>query len=257
MASKKPAPADKAAPQAEAPARARAPQPDPRDEIIAQQARQLAAMEERMVALEQVATDVQLLPPEETPVFEVGPGGYYSADDVLYIEGVQVEDITGRMPLNEQLIPLNEAADRRMDMYLRNLPQHGTPSHEFVLEAAYRHLGDLAGSAEDRADFFAKVLEDAATIRMKQLGLMPGNDGVRQAAPRPAARASAVPIMSNTRIRHDASPLGHTPLAPVARGVAQTRVRAPGAAPASKAAPPISGVHTTNIGRAGAGATAA
>lgn len=238
-----------------APAAARAPERDVKDTMIMQLQNRLADMELRMNTLS-AGGGMELLPPEEMPIFEVGPGGYYSADDCLYPEGVIIEDITGRMPLNEQLVPLNEPAEERLEMYLRSLPQHGTPSHEFVLEAAFRQLGDLAGNTGDRAGFFARVLEDAAKLRMTQLGLLPGQEAPRAASPRTAAERSHVPIMSNTRIRHDAGPLGHVPQAPLGRGAVQTRMRAPAAAPAHKAAPPMGTVASTNIGTAGQGATA-
>jgi hypothetical protein len=252
MASKRPA---------QAAAHAAAPAHDPRDEIIAALQNQLATMENRFAALESMA-GAEVLPPQEMPVFEIGPGGYYSADDVLYAEGVQIEDLTGRMPLNEQLIPLNEAAQRRMEQYLARLPQHGTPNHEFVLEAAFRQLGTLNGmgdTPEARAEFGARVLEEAAKLRMKQLGLLPGNDMPRTASPA-ARRPANVPLMSNTRIRHDASPLGHVDArvaGPAARGPVKTRVRTGATAPANKAAPPLGTVHQTNLGRAGSGVQAA
>lgn len=252
MASKsKSAPAKAIAPHADAPAH------DARDDMIYRLQQQLEATSNRLAALEQVASG-ELLPPEETPIFEIGPGGYYSADDQLYPEGTIVEDITGRMPLNEQMIPHNEPAQIRLEHYLASLPQHGTPSHEFVLEAAFRRLGDLSGNPEDRAKFFAGVLEEAAHLRMTQLGLSPGQPMPRAASPRTAAQRAAVPMMPNTRIRHDASPLGALPPGPLTRsGPATTRVRAPAAAPANKAAPPMGGVPTTNLGTASPGARAA
>ena len=251
MATRKPA-AAKSAPHLER---------DPRDDIIARLQHQLESMETRFVALESASGGMELLPPEEVPVFEIGPGGYYSPDDVLYPEGVQIEDITGRMPLNEQLIPLNRPAEMRLERYLRTLPQHGTPNHEFVLEAAFRQLATLQGmgdTPEARSAFGERVLEEAGKLKMKQLGLLPGNDMPRGGAPRPAHRAGNVPIMPNTRIRSDASPLGHIiPDRVPMRGAPQTRVRAGATSPGSKAAPPMGTVASTNLGTAGPGARAA
>jgi hypothetical protein len=230
-----------------------------RDAIIATLQGQVADLSQRFGELAAHASSMEFLPPEDVPVFEVGPGGYYSADDVLYPEGVQVEDITGRMPLNEQLIPLNEPADRRIAKYLNSLPQHGTPNHEFVIEAAFRQLAQLQGmgdTPEARAAFGERVLMDAGQIKMKQLGLQPGDAGMRAPAA-PAHRPGNVPLMSNTRIRHDASPLGHTAPPAPGRGPVQTRQRAPAAAPAHKVAPPMSTVRTDNLGRVGPGARAA
>jgi hypothetical protein len=251
MATKKPA---AAGPQADAPAR------DQRDEIIARLEHQLVAMEGRFAALES-AHGAEFLPLEEMPVFEIGPGGYYSADDVLYPEGVIIEDVTGRMPLNEQLVPINEPAQARMQRYLQSLPAHGGASHEFVIEAMLQMLPELNGvplTPDVKTEFHARVLEQAGRLRMTQLGLMPGQANARAASPQPAAARAAIPLMPNTRIRTDAGPTGILPPADrLARGAVKTRARAAAVAPANKAAPPMSGVASTNLGTAGPGARAA
>ena len=86
---------------------------------------QLAELTGKYNSLKQATGGVELLAPEEVPIYEIGEGGYYSADDVLYPAGIQIEDVTGSIVPNEQMIPLNEAAERRMQAYLETLPQAG------------------------------------------------------------------------------------------------------------------------------------
>ena len=214
---------------------------------------QLAELTGKYNSLKQATGGVELLAPEEVPIYEIGEGGYYSADDVLYPAGIQIEDVTGSIVPNEQMIPLNEAAERRMQAYLETLPQAGTtPSHELIIEAASMVLPSFDASGKDpleaRAELQKQILDQAMRLRMKQAGMMPGNDQHRLAV-RPH-RAGPVPMMSNTRIREgEVHGLGHVMGPAPGRGPVRTRVRAQPLAAAQKAAPPMGTVQNQTIGR--------
>ena len=205
--------------------------------------------------LKEATGGVTLLAPEEVPVYEIGEGGYYSADDVLYPAGVQIEDITGTIIPNEQMIPLNAAAERRMDAYLDRLPQGGTtPSHELIIEAAAMVLPAFDASGKDpheaRAELQRQILDQAMRLRMKQAGMTPQDQPARLAVR--GARNGPVPMMSNTRIRQGDS-FDRTNLAATApmpsRAPAQTRLRSSPLAPSQKAAPAMGSVQNQTIGR--------
>ena len=217
--------------------------------------KQLVELHGKYNELKEATGGVTLLPPEEVPIYEIGEGGYYSPDDVLYPAGVQIEDITGTIIPNEQMIPLNVAAERRMEAYLQTLPQGGTtPSHELIIEAAAMVLPAFDASGKDpleaRAELQKMILDQAMRLRMKQAGMLPGNDQPRlQVRP---ARQGDIPLMSNTRIRQGAMhERGVNPLPGPApsRGTLRTRVRSEGLAAAQKSAPPMGTVQNETIGR--------
>lgn len=225
-------------------------------------AQQFEAMRRQLVELtgayndlKQATGGVTLLAPEEVPIYEIGEGGYYSADDVLYPAGVQIEDITGTIVPNEQMIPLNAAAERRMNAMLQALPRGGnTPSHELIIEAAAMVLPAFDASGKDpqkaREELQKQILDQAMRLRMKQAGMLPGDDSPRLRVQ--GERRGPVPMMSNTRIRQgevfDRGHLAGTAPMPT-RNAPHTRVRSQGLAAAQKSAPPMGTVQNDTIGR--------
>lgn len=235
------------------PARQHAPEAaGPSAAEFAEMRRALVALTGRYNELKEATGGVTLLAPEEVPIYEIGEGGYYSADDVLYPAGIQIEDITGSIIPNEQMIPLNAAAERRMSAYLQSLPRGGgATNHELLLEAAMMiaHTFDAKGRdpVAAKLEFNKLVLDQASRLQMKAAGMLPG-EGEPRLAVRPQ-RTGAVPMMSNTRIRAgDQFGVGQF-AAPLARGPVQTRVRAQPLAAAQKAAPPMGTVQNQTLGR--------
>ena len=217
--------------------------------------RELVALHGKYNELKEATGGVTLLAPEEVPVYEIGEGGYYSADAVLYPAGVQIEDITGTIIPNEQMIPLNAAAERRMNAMLQALPRGGhTPSHELIIEAASMVLPSFDGTGKDpvkaREELQRQILDMATRLRMKAAGMLPGDDSPRLRVQ--GERRGPVPMMSNTRIRQgDVFDRGHLAgTAPMPqRGPTHTRVRNQPLAAAQKNAPPMGTVHNETIGR--------
>ncbi len=214
---------------------------------------QLVALTGKYNELKQATGGVTLLAPEEVPIYEIGEGGYYSPDDVLYPAGVQIEDITGSIVPNEQMIPLNGPAERRMAAYLNSLPRGGnTPSHELIIEAAAMVLPAFNAQGRDpleaRTELHSAILDQAMRLRMKQTGMLPDNTPRLPVMPQ---RSGPVPMMSNTRIRTgDANGLYDRIGAPAPqRGPVHTRVRAAPVAPANKAAPPMGTIQNQTLGR--------
>lgn len=223
---------------------------------------QLFALTGKYNELKEATGGVTLLAPEEVPIYEIGEGGYYSPDDVLYPPGVQIEDITGSITPNEQMIPLNEAAERRMAAYLQSLPRGGnTPSHELIIEAAAMVLPayDASGKEplEARAELQKMILDQAMRLRMKQAGMLPGDDKPARLAVH-GQRHGPVPMMSNTRIRQgEVDPrAGHLAGPAPSRGTIRTRVRSAPLSASEKAAPPMGTVANRTIGTVGPGARA-
>lgn len=233
-------------------------QPNPEPAVSAHEfhelRKQLVGLTHKYNELKEATGGVTLLAPQEVPIYEIGEGGYYSPDDVLYPAGVQIEDITGSIIPNEQMIPLNEPAERRLEAYLRSLPQGGhTPSHELIIEAAAMVLPSYDASGKDpleaKAALQHAILDQAMRLRMKQQGMLPDNASPR--LPVRGQRPGPVPMMSNTRIRQTDFDGGRGVLpgpAP-ARGPLQTRVRAAPLAAAQKSAPPMGTVQNQTIGR--------
>jgi hypothetical protein len=230
----------------------------PSAQDFAEMRRQLATLTKNYNDLKAATGGVELLPPEEVPIYEIGEGGYYSPDDVLYPAGVQIEDITGSIIPNEAMIPLNAAAERRMSAYLKSLPKMGAANnHELFLEAAMSvaHTFDASGRnpIEAKLEFNKMVMDQMTHLQMKQRGMLPDNT---PRLPVKAPRSGPVPMMSNTRIREGdvydrgqlVDPLGLNRGA-AARGPVHTRVRKAPLSAAQKNAPPMGTVHNETIGR--------
>ena len=232
---------------------AAAPAQGPTAEQFEEMHRQLLELTGKYNELKQATGGVTLLSPEEVPIYEIGEGSYYSADDVLYPPGVQIEDLTGTIVPNENMIPLNEPAERRMSEMLQSLPRGGnTPSHELIIEAASMVLPafDPAGKdpLEARAELQRMILDQAMRLRMKQVGMLPGE--ASQHLPVRPPRSGPVPMMSNTRIRQGDVYGQHLPgPAPGRSGPARTRVRAQPVSASQKAAPPMGTIPNQTIGR--------
>lgn len=216
---------------------------------------QLALLTGKYNELKQATGGVTLLSPEEVPIYEIGEGGYYSPDDVLYPAGVQIEDITGSIIPNEQMIPLNAPAERRMRAYLAHLDSiapSAANNSEMFLEAAMMvaHTFDARNRnpVEAKLEFNKLVLEEVTRLQMKQRGMLPDNTPRLAVMPQ---RQGPVPMMSNTRIRNgDANGLYDRVGAPAPqRGPLHTRMRAAAVDPANKAAPPMGTVQNQTLGR--------
>ncbi len=217
------------------PASAPMPEPGPSAREFAELRQQLLALTGKYNELKQATGGVTLLAPEEVPVYEIGPGGYYSPDDVLYPPGVQIEDITGSIIPNEDMIPLNDAAERRMAAYLASLPRTGSGpvKAELWIEATAAVLPTFNGAGmspvERDAELHRLVLAQVQRIRAHEMGLTDAPMRLPVRAP----RSGPVPLMSNSRIR----------------GPQYTRQRAPALAAAQKAAPHMGTVQNQTIGR--------
>lgn len=234
-----------------------------RDAPAGPSAREFAELRQQLVALtgqynelKQATGGVTLLSPEEVPIYEIGEGGYYSPDDVLYPAGVQIEDITGSIIPNEQMIPLNAPAERRMAAYLAHLDKlapGATNNSEMFLEAAMMvaHTFDARGRnpVEAKLEFNKLVLDEMGRLQMKQRGMLPDNTPRLPVMPQ---RQGPVPMMSNTRIRNaDGNGLfpDRVGMPAPQRGPLHTRVRAAAVDPANKAAPPMGTIQNQTLGR--------
>ena len=215
--------------------------------------KQLVDLHGKYNELKEATGGVELLPPEEMPFWEVGEGGHYTRDDMYLVAGVQFYDIDGTLIPNEQMIPLNAAAERRMAAYLDTLPSaSGAVTAELWIEATAAVLPTFDGSGmsptERDAELHRLVLAQVNLRRAKEMGLA-------DLAPRPQTRpahAGPVPLMSNTRIRQgdvfDRGHLAGTAPAPQ-RGAPRIRVHSPGLAAAQKSAPPMGTIQNETIGR--------
>lgn len=213
---------------------------------------QLVALTGKYNELKQATGGVTLLAPEEVPMYEVGPNGYYSKDDQWLFAGIIIEDLTGVMVPAPDMIPLNPPAEQRMAAYLKTLQHHGpAPTGELWIEATAAVLPSFNGAGmspvERDAELHRLVLEHVALLRAKQMGL----SDVAPRLPVMPQRSGPVPMMSNTRIRNgDANGLYDRVGAPAPqRGPLHTRVRAAAVDPANKAAPPMGTVHNQTLGR--------
>lgn len=216
---------------------------------------QFAALAGKYDELKQATGGVTLLPADEVPIYEIGEGSYYSPDDAFYPPGVQIEDITGSIVPNEQMIPLNEPAERRMSAYLTQLQRFGTSTannHEMFLEAAMMvaHTFDAKGMnpVDGKLEFNRRVLDEISRLQMKQRGMLPDNTPRLAVMPQ---RHGPVPMMSNTRIRDaDANGLYDRVGAPAPqRGPVHTRVARGPVAAANKAVPAMGTVNNQTLGR--------
>lgn len=144
---------------------------------------------------------VTILAPEETPVYELTQP-WFSPDDVYYPAGTQVEDITGSIVPNEFMIPLNAAAEARIEEYLTRLPTYGTPSIEHIIEAAMRLRPREGDDPALAAQYHGRVLEEAMRLKFKAEGRLAPEAGDRpRVALKMPTREGDAPIMPNTHIR--------------------------------------------------------
>jgi hypothetical protein len=179
----------------------------------------------------------QILPDHEQPVYETTQP-YMSPDDVYYPEGVQFVDVTGQIIPNETMIPLNEAAQRRMNAYLATLPAPGgTPSLEDMIDAVMQVSRQVGDNPQDRALMAGAVMQRAIELKYSRLGV--SQDPMRRPVFTPATRVADqanIPLMSNTNFRAGA----HVPERPgaVSRTKTSTRVALP-----SDHAPAMAGVR--------------
>jgi hypothetical protein len=188
------------------------PQPDTAaaDEIrrlqeqLAQSNAELAAARE---ANAELAAEVPIrpLPEDEQPLWEVaGPNSFFSPDCVLYPPGSVIQDPYGTMPLNPELIPLNPAAEMRIDAYLASLPGEGALSHENIVEAALQLRPRDGEDPIAAAAYHGKLLERAMLLKFQQEGRIPPAPG-EKLGPQRAKRAERpdpnIPIMGGVRIK--------------------------------------------------------
>ncbi len=175
---------------------------------FAEMRRQLGALTSQLATVSHAYSDLKaatggitLLAPEETPVYEL-TAPWYSPDDVYYPAGTQVEDITGSIIPNENMVPLNEAAELRMEEYLARLPHQGTPPMEYIIEAAMQLRPREGDDPRLLAAYHGEVLKHAMVLKAKSEGRIAPEPGDRPRLPlRMPTRQSDAPIMSNTRIR--------------------------------------------------------
>lgn len=201
-------PAAKPAAAAPPHASTNAQQAAPTAEDFAEMRRQLAAVSGQLAGvsaayteLKQATGGVTLLPPDETPVYELTQP-WFSPDDVYYPAGAQVEDITGEICPNEFMIPLNEAAEIRMTEYLQRLPMQGTPSMDHIIEAAMTLRPRDGDDPRLAAAYHGEVLKRAMELKYRAEGRLPPEPGDRPRLPvRMPVRQGAAPIMPNTNIR--------------------------------------------------------
>jgi hypothetical protein len=201
---------------------------------------QLFALQRELAELRNVvAQNVDAMPSE--PFYEcVEP--FYSSDDVYYPAGARFVDVTGIMTPNENMIPLNGAAEQRLRAYLDSLPQQQrTPTLANMVEAAMKVRPRQGDDPALMAEMQARMLREAFDIQY-------GVGGPTEPAQlrQPAQRRANVPLMSNTRI------LGGDPQ----RGVARTRFVSEPIAPAHKTTRVMGGVQSNPLGTEQAGVQA-
>ncbi len=203
---------------------------------------QLHALQRELAELRQaVAQSVDAMPNE--PFYEcIEP--YYSSDDVYYPAGARFVDLTGMMIPNENMIPLNAAAEAHMIAYLGSLPHaQRTPTVDNIVEATMkvrpRHGDDPALLAQMQA----RMLQEAFEI---QYGV--GPDKLEAAKPRlPPRPKGNIPLMPNTHI------VGTDAFRPPS---ARTRFVADAIAPAHKTTRVMGSVQSNPLGTEQAGVSA-
>lgn len=133
---------------------------------MGQQLQELAARNQDLEAANEVILSGGVLPDDEQPRWEViNCQGYWSPDCVYWVEGSQFTDITGTIPPCENFLPLNRAAEERMDAWLKALPgQVKTPPIEFILESAMQ----LRDMNVERPEFYSAVLHRAIDLATSQ-----------------------------------------------------------------------------------------
>lgn len=198
---------------------------------IAELRKELTVVVQRNQELE-AATTGSVLPMEDQPVYEiVNAAGYFSPDCVFYPEGVQFVDLTGTIIPNEAMLPLNLAAEERMNAWLNSLPSATrTPPLENILQAAME-MRDFEG---DRTSFFTAVLERAIS-GAKQHGK---RLDISQPITRPVKHTD-IPLMTHGRF--NGRDLARPPQA--------TRYRGQGPSPADRQQPATTNQREEMLGR--------
>ena len=173
------------------------------------------------------------------PKYMVLAGGYYSPDDVLYPEGSIFEDLTGRITPNEQMEPMNAAAERKMREYLHRLPLVGrTPTVDLIMEAAMQLRPKDGDEAMTNAEFQGMVLQRALELKYQKEGVVPPKD-IQMTERSLPKQMGNVPVMANTRVSGSSS----------FKQPSQTKLRQAPVAPADKAQPVDGGSRSSLIGR--------
>lgn len=196
---------------------------------------QLAFLDQRNRELEAAAEQAAtggILPEEEQPVYEVlNPQGFNAPDSVFYPEGAQFVDLMGCLIPNDQFLPLNRAADERMDAYIKSLPgQVRTPPLDMVLEAAMQ-LRDMPG---DRADYSLAVMQKAIEIATRQGAKIQITDPITR-----PVKMSNVPLMTNSRFNGQMGALSKP----------STRYRGEGPGPGDRQEPAMTNGRSELLGR--------
>ena len=200
--------------------------------LVHKMSKELAAVGQRNEELEKAATG-GILPQEDQPVYEIinSPQGFFSPDCVFYPEGARFVDLTGSLSPNETFLPLNRAAEIKLDEWERSLPsQTRTPPIDLILEAAMQ-LRDHTG---DRQSFFTDIMKKSLDLAAQQ--------GKRVEVTNPITRGfkhNDVPLMTNSRFNGQDR----------ARSVLSTRYLGEGAGPADKAEPAMTGGKNELLGR--------
>ena len=200
-----------------------------------------AALQRQLADLQRVvASNVDAMPDE--PFYECAEP-FYSSDDVYYPAGARFVDVTGLMKPNENMIPLNSAAESKMREYLDSLPNaQRTPSIANITEAMMRVRPREGDDPKLLAAMQSRMLQEAFEI---QYGVGPDKLNPSEVRPAPRPRGN-VPMMPNTRI------VGGDPSRNV-RGA--TRFVSEPVAPAHKATRVMGAVQSTPLGSEQAGVT--
>lgn len=164
---------------------------------------EITVLRAQVARLTEIVEQVTAVPEDDDPypLYEVaGPGHFFSRDCVLYPPGATIRDKRGDMPLNQELIPLNAAAERNMHNYLMTLPDHGAlTSHEkddLITQAGYELRNETFAS---QFDWNKAVMNRALNLKRERSGTL---GTARDNIPRmPRRQDPNVPIMSNVRIQ--------------------------------------------------------
>lgn len=196
---------------------------------------QLAIISKRNQELEaaaEVAATGGILPEEEQPVYEVlNPQGFNAPDSYFYPEGAQFVDLMGCLIPNDQFLPLNRAADERMDAYIKSLPgQVRTPPIDTIIEAAMK----LRGMEGNRSEFSLAVMHEAIEIATRQGAKIQISDPITR-----PVKMSNVPLMTNSRLNGQMG----------AQSKPSTRYRGDGPAPADRMEPAMTNGRNELLGR--------
>lgn len=196
---------------------------------------QLAFLDQRNRELEaaaEIAATGGVLPEEEQPVYEVlNPQGFNAPDSVFYPEGAQFVDLMGCLIPNDQFLPLNRAAEERMDAYIRSLPgQVRTPPLDMVLQAAMQ-LRNMEGNS---AEYSLAVMQKSIELATKAGAKIQISDPITR-----PVKMTNVPLMTNSRFNGQMG----------AQSRPATRYRGDGPAPADRQEPAMTNGRNELLGR--------